>query len=654
MAGWSGLLGSAKVAGGLAHAAAAVASGAFSVTTGLLAASMITYSGYVLYDTAYVEHQAYAASVDLMAYRPTIIEDEAVPLTGASLSSINEDYRAWLVMDDTKIDYPVMQGPNDLYYVSHDVYRNSSLSGAIYFAAANSSDLSDSYNLVYGHHMDNGAMFGGLDAYCDANYLSAHRTGTLVAGEDVYDLQAFAVAKTDAYEWTLYDAGNRMDEVLSFLRNPTEKTETLLFDEAVLGNARQIIAFSTCASADTNGRLMVFATMTPRDTPLYLVHTDGSGRGPTTNPPSVTPKNTAKTFPDDGETLPNGSPPVDGGGTLPDGTPVDGGETLPNGSPPVDGGGTLPDGTPVDGGGTLPDGTPVDGGGTLPDDMPVDGGGTLPDGTPVDGGGTLPDGTPVDGGGTLPDDTPIDGGGTLPDDTPVDGGGTLSDGTPIDDDEPLIDIQDLLTPLSGWANQFQPAGSSYNGRAWALINLVALAYTLYLLFPLTHAKAKFFRAGTMKKINRAKEALFDAEDLNERELLEKTMIEREAVKDKAREDGADVEEALREAEAASFADVTEDEFTAAADKLYYQVKQFLRRFRVGVCAELVVAALAALAFLWTEDMRLPMALIDKWTPLMLIFLTLCWVIDIRLARYRGDRLWEDQRRRDEAEKALAQ
>ena len=605
MAGWSGLLGSAKVAGGLAHAAAAVASGAFSVTTGLLAASMITYSGYVLYDTAYVEHQAYAASVDLMAYRPTIIEDEAVPLTGASLSSINEDYRAWLVMDDTKIDYPVMQGPNDLYYVSHDVYRNSSLSGAIYFAAANSSDLSDSYNLVYGHHMDNGAMFGGLDAYCDANYLSAHRTGTLVAGEDVYDLQAFAVAKTDAYEWTLYDAGNRMDEVLSFLRNPTEKTETLLFDEAVLGNARQIIAFSTCASADTNGRLMVFATMTPRDTPLYLVHTDGSGRGPTTNPPSVTPKNTAKTFPDDGETLPNGSPPVDGGGTLPDGTPVDGG-------------------------------------------------GTLPDGTPVDGGGTLPDGTPVDGGGTLPDDTPIDGGGTLPDDTPVDGGGTLSDGTPIDDDEPLIDIQDLLTPLSGWANQFQPAGSSYNGRAWALINLVALAYTLYLLFPLTHAKAKFFRAGTMKKINRAKEALFDAEDLNERELLEKTMIEREAVKDKAREDGADVEEALREAEAASFADVTEDEFTAAADKLYYQVKQFLRRFRVGVCAELVVAALAALAFLWTEDMRLPMALIDKWTPLMLIFLTLCWVIDIRLARYRGDRLWEDQRRRDEAEKALAQ
>ena len=206
MAGWSGLLGSAKVAGGLAHAVTAVASGAFSLTTGVLAASMITYSGYVLYDTAYVEHQAYAASVDLMAYRPTIIEDEAVPLTGASLSSINEDYRAWLVMDDTKIDYPVMQGPNDLYYVSHDVYKNSSLSGAIYFAAANSPDLSDSYNLVYGHHMDNGAMFGGLDAYCDADYLSSHRTGTLAAGEDVYDLQAFAVAKTDAYEWTLYNA----------------------------------------------------------------------------------------------------------------------------------------------------------------------------------------------------------------------------------------------------------------------------------------------------------------------------------------------------------------------------------------------------------------------------------------------------------------
>ena len=217
----------------------------------------------------------------------------------------------------------------------------------------------------------------------------------------------------------------------------------------------------------------------------------------------------------------------------------------------------------------------------------------------------------------------------------------------------LIDIPDLLTPLSGFVNRFQPAGTTYTG-AWALLNLMALLYTAYLLFPLTHVKAKYFRAGTMKKVNRAKEELFGAEELNERELLEKTVIEREAVEEKARQGGLDVEKALRDAEAVSFADVTEEEFTAAADKLNYQVKPFLRRFRAGVVLEALVVAAAVAAYVLTEDMHLPMVLIDKWTPLMLVFLAAGWVLDFRFARYRGGLLGEDQARRDEAEKVLAQ
>ena len=683
MAGWSGfgsgLFGSAQAAGGLAHLAATVAGGLFSVTTGALAASLVAYSGYVIYDTAYVEHQAYAAAADLAAYRPTIIEDEAVPLTGVSLSSINEDYRAWLVMDDTKIDYPVMQGENDLYYVSHDVYRNSSLSGAIYFAAANSPDLSDSYNLVYGHHMDNGAMFGGLDAYCDADYFNSHRTGTLVSADKVYDLRVFAAAKTDAYEWDIYDAGDRMDDVLSHLQNPSDKTQTLFYDAAALGNARQIIALSTCASADTNGRLVVFAAMTlrgstpdslysnldrdtesrrtPTGTPKNVLGTSGVG-APSDGDGADTPADGTEAVPDGTET-PSDGLPADGTGMSPGGTSSDGTGTSPGGGASSDGTGTSPGGTSSDGTGTSPGGgTSSDGTGASPGGgASSDGTGRYSDGASAGGTGTYPDGTPSDGAGRLPNGTPLEGTGTLIEGFDAFGG---SEGVPWDTgsdeggDEPLIDIQDLLTPLSEWVDQFQPAGGSYNGRAWALMNLVALAYTLYLLFPLTYAKAKFFRAGTMKKINRAKEALFDAEELNERELLERTMIEREAVEDKARADGADVETALREAEAASFADVTEEEFTAAADKLYYQVKQFLRRFRVGVCAELLVAALAAVAFFLTEDMRLPMALIDKWTPLMLAFLAVCWVVDIRLARYRGDMLCEDRRRREKAERVPAQ
>ena len=83
--------------------------------------------------------------------------------------------------------------------------------------------------------------------------------------------------------------------------------------------------------------------------------------------------------------------------------------------------------------------------------------------------------------------------------------------------------------------------------------------------------------------------------------------------------------------------------------LYYRLKKFTRRSRTGYLLELVTSVVALIAFILTEDMRLPMVLIDKWTPLMLIMLAICWIIDIRLARYRGKEIEEE---REDIEDAL--
>ena len=170
-----------------------------SVLFGLLAAAMILFSGYILYDTAYTSGNAASTPFELLKYRPDIIDDGATPMDGgATLAEINKDYRAWLVMYGTNIDYPVMQGPDDMYYANYDVYGKSSRSGAIYLSAFNAPDLSDSYNIIYGHHMDNKAMFGALDLYKDIDYFNANREGILTSEYGVYDLRTFAVIMTDA------------------------------------------------------------------------------------------------------------------------------------------------------------------------------------------------------------------------------------------------------------------------------------------------------------------------------------------------------------------------------------------------------------------------------------------------------------------------
>ena len=243
-----------------------IGNGLVSALAGLLAVVLILYSGYVLYDSFATEYGAISENRDLLKYKPVVMADGKTAANTNDLSAINKDYRAWLTINGSQIDYPVVQGRDDLFYASHDVYGGVSLSGAIYLAAANDPNFNDSYNVVFGHHMDNGAMFGSLDKFRDEKYFHSHQTGTLVTKSRVYKLTLFAVATTDAYESQIYDVGDRAGQVISFLTGGRENdagvgTKVLVYDKEAAKDAVKVVALSTCADADTNGRLVVFGEL---------------------------------------------------------------------------------------------------------------------------------------------------------------------------------------------------------------------------------------------------------------------------------------------------------------------------------------------------------------------------------------------------------
>ena len=254
-----------------------IGNGLVSALAGLLAVVLILYSGYVLYDSFATEYGAISESQDLLKYKPVVMADGKAAAGKEDLSSINRDYRAWLTVDGAMIDYPVMQGKDDLHYASHDAYGNVSLSGAIYLSAANNMYFYDSYSVIFGHHMDNGAMFGSLDLFKDSGYFHAHQTGTVITKDKVYNLTLFAVASTDAYERQIYNAGDRADQVIAFLTGDREKdtgvgTNVLIYDQAAAQGATKVVALSTCADANTNGRLVVFGKLEEAATVRLTVH----------------------------------------------------------------------------------------------------------------------------------------------------------------------------------------------------------------------------------------------------------------------------------------------------------------------------------------------------------------------------------------------
>ena len=229
-----------------------------SVIVGILILVMLLYGGYSLWDTAMLYQGAFVSS-DLLKYKPSSGKTDGPTL--AELAALNPDVRGWLTIDDTHIDYPVVQGKTDMDYINKDVYGEFSLSGSIFMDSRNAADFSDSYCLLYGHHMDNGAMFGDVVEFVNKDYFDSHRTGTLyLIDGSVYTIELFACIEIDAFDSVVYqptaqEQGN-VGPLLEYIRE-----KAVQYREIGVTTSNQIIGLSTCAEAETNGRVVVFGRM---------------------------------------------------------------------------------------------------------------------------------------------------------------------------------------------------------------------------------------------------------------------------------------------------------------------------------------------------------------------------------------------------------
>lgn len=228
-----------------------------SVFAMLLILLMLLYGGYSLWDT-YMLYQGAFTDSDLMKFKPTG-EDSDNP-TLEELQKINPDVRGWITIDDTHIDYPIVQGETDMEYINKDVYGEFSLSGSIFLDCRNSADFSDPYCLLYGHHMENGAMFGDVVEFVNKSYFQKHTKGTLYLPGTTYKITLFSCVKTDASDGYIYNPDQwNSENIGTFLDYIRE--QSVQYRDIGITAEDAIIGLSTCAEAETNGRVIVFGRL---------------------------------------------------------------------------------------------------------------------------------------------------------------------------------------------------------------------------------------------------------------------------------------------------------------------------------------------------------------------------------------------------------
>lgn len=181
-----------------------------------------------------------------------------------TLYNKNKKLIGWLKIDDTNIDYPVMQTSDNTYYLDHNYNQEYDKNGSI-FLDYNCSVYPRSTNMiVYGHHMKSGNMFGNLQKYAKESYGKKHSVITFDTIYEKAQYQVMYVFRSQVYneddivfKYYQFIEANSETEFNSYMQ---EMSELSLYDTGVTAEfGDSLLTLSTCDSSQTDGRFVVVA-----------------------------------------------------------------------------------------------------------------------------------------------------------------------------------------------------------------------------------------------------------------------------------------------------------------------------------------------------------------------------------------------------------
>lgn len=171
-----------------------------------------------------------------------------IPVDFGYLQAQNEDIAGWIVVDGTKIDYPVLYDATQMKtYLNRNYLRAYSPYGSIFMLGENSRDFTDFNTVLYGHNMLDGSMFATLHYFEDQEFFDQHRTIMVYTPDRVLTYEIFAAYRTDnlniLVRWPSETPEERQ-EYIDFIYTHEVKA---IFDRSIeVTPDDRIITLSTC------------------------------------------------------------------------------------------------------------------------------------------------------------------------------------------------------------------------------------------------------------------------------------------------------------------------------------------------------------------------------------------------------------------------
>lgn len=176
------------------------------------------------------------------------IENDETVVDFEELKKQNSNTVAWLKVEGTEIEYPVVKGKDNSFYLTHsfdDSYNNA---GWIFADYNNTFDGEDKHIVIYGHNRRDGSMFGSLKNVLEKDWCSneKNRTITFITEEGNIEYQVFSVYKIENEDYYITTKFNSNEEFEKFIT--TIKNRSIYDFGTDIKKTDKVLTLSTCAN----------------------------------------------------------------------------------------------------------------------------------------------------------------------------------------------------------------------------------------------------------------------------------------------------------------------------------------------------------------------------------------------------------------------
>ena len=172
-------------------------------------------------------------------------EKEKYKVDFQTLKEKNSDTVGFLKVNGTNIEYTVVKGTNNSYYLKHNFNKESNSAGWIFADYKNKVDGTDKNIVIYGHNMKNGSMFNNIKSYTDQSFADEHPYVYIYLPDGTVSQYKVVVGHIISESSVLYST--QIVDTASFVQEMVKTSSIKVdFDQS---QVQSVITLSTCTSA---------------------------------------------------------------------------------------------------------------------------------------------------------------------------------------------------------------------------------------------------------------------------------------------------------------------------------------------------------------------------------------------------------------------